>query len=125
MKDLNNFTIIIPCITFKDVKKSITNIRKVYKKTKIIVCLNQKVKNNKDKNLKLIHTHLKGIGAKRNLAVKFAKTKYLAFIDSDAYPSNGWLQNSFKYLNKKKLELLQGHIWIQKYKILAKILWVK
>ena len=32
--DLNNFTIIIPCITFKDVKKSITNIRKVYNKTK-------------------------------------------------------------------------------------------
>ena len=67
MKDLSNFTIIIPCITFKDVKKSITNIRKVYNKTKIIVCLNKKVKNNKDKNLKLIYTPLKGIGAKKEI----------------------------------------------------------
>ena len=96
MKDLNNFTIIIPCINFKDVKKSIINIRKIYKKTKIIVCLNQKIKNKKDKNLKLIYTNLKGIGAKRNLAVKMTKTKYIAFIDSDAYPSDGWLQNSLK-----------------------------
>ena len=110
MKDLSNFTIIIPCITFKDVKKSITNIRKVYNKTKIIVCLNKKVKNknNKDKNLKLIYTHLKGIGAKRNLAVKSAKTKYLAFIDSDAYPSNGWLENSLKYLNKREIGIIAG-----------------
>ena len=64
MKYLSNFTIIIPCITFKDVKKSITNIRKVYNKTKIIVCLNKKVKNNKDKNLKLIYTPLKVLGQK-------------------------------------------------------------
>lgn len=108
MKDLNNFTIIIPCINFKDVKKSIINIRKIYKKTKIIVCLNQKTKNKKDKNLKLVYTNLKGIGAKRNLAVKITKTKYIAFIDSDAYPSEGWLQNSLKYLNKKKIGIIAG-----------------
>ena len=53
MKVLKNFTIIIPCINFKDVEKSIVNIRQIYAKVKIIVCLNEKIKKNKDKNLKL------------------------------------------------------------------------
>ncbi len=108
MKDLNNFTIIIPCITFKDVRKSIIKIRKIYKKIKIIVCLNQKVKNKKDINLKFIFTTKKSIGAKRNLAVKLAKTKYIAFIDSDAYPSKGWIENSLKYLKDKKIGIIAG-----------------
>ena len=108
MKDLNNFTIIIPCIKFNDVKNSIRNIRKVYKNIKILVCLNHKVKYNKDKNLQFIYTHFKGIGAKRNLAVKKASTKYLAFIDSDAYPSKNWLENSVKYLNKKNIGIIAG-----------------
>ena len=108
MNNLNNFTIIIPCIALKDVKKSIIKIRKVYKKIKIIVCLNQKVKNKKDKNLKFIFTSQKGIGAKRNIAVKLAKTKYLAFIDSDAYPSKGWIENSFEYLKNKQIGIIAG-----------------
>jgi len=108
MKDLDNFTIIIPCITFNDVKITITKIRKIYKKIKIIVCLNQKIKNKKDKNLKLIFTSQKSIGAKRNLAVKFTKTKYLAFIDSDAYPSEGWIENSLKFLRNKQIGIIAG-----------------
>ena len=44
MKVLKNFTIIIPCINFKDVEKSIVNIRKIYAHVKIIVCLNEKIK---------------------------------------------------------------------------------
>ena len=108
MKDLNNFTIIIPCIKFNDVKNSIRNIRKVYKNIKILICLNHKVKYHKDKNLKFIYTHLKGIGAKRNLAVKKSNTKYLAFIDSDAYPSEGWLENSIEYLKKKNIGIIAG-----------------
>ena len=108
MKVLNNFTIIIPCINFKDVEKSINNIRKIYNKVKIIVCLNQNSKRKKDKNLKLIVTNLKSIGAKRNLAVKSAKTKYLAFIDSDAYPAEKWLENNLIYLKKKNIGIIAG-----------------
>ena len=108
MKDLKNFTIIIPCIKFNDVKNSIRNIRKVYKNVKILVCLNHKVKYNKDKNLRFIYTNFKGIGAKRNLAVKKASTKYLAFIDSDAYPAKKWLENSIKYLSKKNIGIIAG-----------------
>ena len=108
MKHLENFTIIIPCISFNDVKKSLINIKKIYKTVKIIVCLNEKINKTKDKNLYVIHTTAKGIGKKRNLAVKKAKTKYLAFIDSDAYPSNGWLESNIKLINNKEIGIIAG-----------------
>ena len=38
--NIRNFTIIIPCVLFSDVKECINKIRKIYKKIKIIVCLN-------------------------------------------------------------------------------------
>lgn len=108
MKVLNKFTIIIPCIKYEDVENSINNIRKIYEKVKIIVCLNEKIKKNKDKNLQFIYTKFKGIGAKRNLAVKFAKTRYLAFIDSDAYPKKKWLENNLKFLRKRDIAIIAG-----------------
>jgi hypothetical protein len=37
---------------------------------------------------------------KRNWAMEKAKGKYLAFIDSDAYPSEMWLDKALKYLKK-------------------------
>ena len=87
MNELKNFTIIIPCIKYSDVKYSLEKIRKYYKSIKIIICLNDKKKIfNKDKNIKFIYTNSKSIGKKRNIAVNAAKTKYLAFIDSDAFP---------------------------------------
>ena len=106
---LSEFTIIIPCISFKDVSISLANIRKQYKKIKIIICLNNIDKKiPKDKNLVVLKTKFKGIGKKRNLAVDRCKTKYIAFIDSDAYPKKKWLENSFKYLNKKNIGLIGG-----------------
>jgi len=103
------FTIIIPCVLFNDVKECIKKIRKVYKKIKIIVCLNEKkftVK--KDKNLKFIFTKSKGIGKKRNIAVQNCKTKYLAFIDSDAYPKKGWIESSYKLIKNKSIGIIGG-----------------
>ena len=66
MISTKNFTIIIPCILFQDVKKCIKKIREKYKTIKIIVCLNKlNLKKNKDKNLKLILTKAAAIGKKR------------------------------------------------------------
>ena len=65
MISTKNFTIIIPCISFKDVKKCIKKIREKYKTIKIIVCLNNlNLKKNRDKNLKMILTKASGIGKK-------------------------------------------------------------
>ena len=52
---IKDFTIIIPCIHFKDVKNCIKNIRKNYKKIKIIVSLN---KINKKKNKEIGRAHV-------------------------------------------------------------------
>ena len=106
---IKNFTIIIPCISFKDVKKCIKNIRNYYKDIKIIVSLNKKIKKKFfDKNLKIICSKHKSIGKKRNLAVDHCKTKYIALIDSDAYPAKGWIESSYKYLNKKNVGIIAG-----------------
>ena len=106
---ISDFTIIIPCISFKDVKKCIKNIRKNYKEIKIIVSLNRfKSKKNKDKNLKIIVSKYIEIGKKRNIAVNACKTKYLAFIDSDAYPEKNWIESTFKYLKRKNVGVISG-----------------
>ena len=109
MISIKDFTIIIPCITFKDVKLCIQKIRKKYKTIKIIVCLNKaNLKKNKGKNLKLILTKTKSIGEKRNIAVNVCRSKYLAFIDSDAYPNKNWIESTFKLLKKKKVGIVAG-----------------
>ena len=105
---LKDFTIIIPCISFKDVKDCLKNIRKNYSSVKIIVSLNKNFKKNNDKNLKIIVSNHKGIGKKRNIAVDECKTKYLAFLDSDAYPRKNWLESSLKYLKKKNVGIVAG-----------------
>ena len=106
---VKDFTIIIPCITFKDVKKSIKKIRKHYKTIKIIVSLNRfKIRKNKDKNLKIIISKYDSIGKKRNIAVDNCNTKYLAFIDSDAYPEKNWIESSFRYLKRKNVGIVSG-----------------
>ena len=38
------------------------------------------------------------IGAKRNLGAEKTSAEFVAFIDSDAYPADGWLQNAVRLL---------------------------
>ena len=45
---------------------------------------------------------------KRNIAVKKFKSKYIAFIDSDAYPNKKWLKLGVKYLKEKKGNVVGG-----------------
>ena len=45
---------------------------------------------------------------KRNIAAKKFKSKYIAFIDSDAYPNKNWLKLGTKYLKQKKGDVVGG-----------------
>ena len=39
---------------------------------------------------------------KRNIGVSLSKTKYVAFLDSDCYPTKNWIYNAIKILKKNK-----------------------
>lgn len=45
---------------------------------------------------------------KRNIAAKKFKSKYIAFLDSDAYPNKNWLKFAAKYLKEKKGDVVGG-----------------
>lgn len=87
------FCIIIPSkIIDKNLLKCYSSIRKFYKNIKIIFLLDVKNKKIKyDKFLKIVATGKFTIAKKRNLGAKISKTKYLTFIDSDAWPTENWL----------------------------------
>jgi cellulose synthase/poly-beta-1,6-N-acetylglucosamine synthase-like glycosyltransferase len=45
------------------------------------------------------------IGAMRNIGARYSSRAYLAFIDSDAFPSEGWTVNAVRRLEK------DAHVW--------------
>ena len=103
MISIKDFTIIIPCVKLQDVQKCLKKIRGEYKNIKIIICLNKiNLKKKKEKNVKFIKTKAISIAEKRNIAVNNCKSKYMAFLDSDAYPGKDWIESTFKFLKKKK-----------------------
>lgn len=51
---------------------------------------------------KVIEADSPVLGLKRNLGVKHTDKTYIAFIDSDAYPDEGWLETAIEQLEKNK-----------------------
>lgn len=45
---------------------------------------------------------------RRDLAIKYAKGEWLAFIDDDAYPSKSWLNKSLKYFEDNAITAICG-----------------
>ena len=82
-------------------KTCISKIRELYKTVKIIIVLDE-IDNEfeKNENITVLKSENLNMSAKRNLGVKSAETKYIAFIDSDAYPMGNWLEKSIEFLEK-------------------------
>ena len=104
---LNTINIVIPSITtdyrllrcLKGIAKS------SYKRFFVTLVLENKegVKNLKKFRFRIntiVNQKLINMSEKRNVGVKKYKSKYVAFIDSDAYPSKNWLKNALKNFNK-------------------------
>ena len=105
-----NITVIIPSRSYdQNLSFCIKNIRKYYKIIKIFLVLDKYQKFKKNKKIKIFVSGNKTIGFKRNLAVKNCKTKFVCFIDSDAYPKSKWLNDVHKLFKKyKKLGVVGG-----------------
>ena len=109
----HDVTIIIPTIdTSAYLLQCVLNIKKISNSIKIIIISDKKITDDKllkNKFLKIIQFKKKiTISKKRNIGVKKAKTKFIGFIDSDAYPHKNWIKNSIKILNKNKNIFLVG-----------------
>jgi GT2 family glycosyltransferase len=109
----HDVTIIIPTIdTSAYLLQCVLNIKKISNSIKIIIISDKKITDDKllkNKFLKTIQFKKKiTISKKRNIGVKKAKTKFIGFIDSDAYPHKNWIKNSIKILNKNKNIFLVG-----------------
>tara|TARA_Y100000590_G_scaffold349047_1_gene400395 strand:+ start:2760 stop:3767 length:1008 start_codon:yes stop_codon:yes gene_type:complete len=105
--------IIIPSVNISDeLIKCLKEINKIiYKNFYVTIVLDKegrkKLPKSKFKINKLIVGKI-NMSKKRNLAAKKFKSKYIAFIDSDAYPNKKWLFLAIKYLKKKKGDIVGG-----------------
>jgi len=98
-------TIIIPSRAVDDLLlKCLTVIHDIYPLVRVIVVIDNMFDTraseiHEEWNIFVIESINRNISAKRNLGCAFASTKYIAFIDSDAYPDYGWLENAVAFLD--------------------------
>ena len=105
--------IVIPAIKIDDeLLKCLKEINKInYSNFFVTIVLDQQKKNRLPKFKYKVNKLIVGkinMSTKRNIAVKKFKSKYIAFIDSDAYPNKNWLKLGIKYLKQKKGEIVGG-----------------
>lgn len=99
-------SIVIPsCRMDSFLMTCIEEINKIYPLINIIIVLDESINDknyNLPNNVKVITSTNQKISYKRNLGAESTNTKYIAFIDSDAYPKSGWLENAILFLETNK-----------------------
>ena len=109
----DSVNIIIPAVKIdEEVLKCLVEINKIkYHNFFVTVVLDhtqgKKLPRLRYKINKLISGKI-NMSKKRNIAAKKFKSKYIAFIDSDAYPNKNWLKLAIKYLKQKKGNIVGG-----------------
>jgi len=109
---MQDCAIIIPCKTLdKETQLCIQKCQKQIKvKVKIYIVSDQKViLLKRRKKIKHLSYGPINMSEKRNRAASFGKEKYIAFIDSDAYPVSSWLISGINILKKNnKIGIVSG-----------------
>ena len=83
------------------VDNCIEKIRALYPDVKIVLILDEILPDDYkkfDTNVHLLKSQKYTMSAKRNQGVDFVDTKYIALIDSDAFPDKNWLEFSINFL---------------------------
>ena len=110
---MDRVNIVIPAIELNDeLLKCLRKINKInYSNFFVTIILDRDLKNKLPKLRYKINKLIVGkinMSKKRNIAVKKFKSKYISFIDSDAYPNKNWLKLAIKYLKQKKGDIVGG-----------------
>ena len=105
--------IIIPSIKIdNELIKCLNNVNKLkYKNFTVTIVLDEIPKKSLKKFKFKINKMIVGkvnMSKKRNMAVKKFKSKFIAFLDSDACPTAGWLTNATNHLSDKKIHIVGG-----------------
>lgn len=86
-------------------------------KYEVIVVDNASIENIKEvceqfktENITYLYEKKKGSYAARNKGIKYSKSKYKAFVDSDCIPQKDWLQKAVRILEKGNMDLLGGKV---------------
>lgn len=97
-------SIVIPIIEINDyLRESIPEILKLDNQDFEIIVLPNKKTDDNWKKTRIIPTGFSNPSKKRNLGVKEARGKIIAFLDDDAYPKADWLDKALKYFKDKKI----------------------
>lgn len=111
MTDRLSASIIIPCKSIDGyVKECIEHCLSLrYENFEILVLPDseQELAFNNSK-VKVIPTGVVKPSEKRNVGIKYSNGEICAFIDSDAYPSEGWLKNAVKYFEDLEVAAVGG-----------------
>ncbi len=101
---MKEVSIIIPSITWEPFTEGCVNTcALLFPNSTIILVLDSQVAiETKVNNLIVLYGQTGTISKKRNMAVDIAKTEFIAFIDSDAFPHHGWLSNALQTLRTDK-----------------------
>ena len=98
----NKVSIIIPSRSIDYIlEECIYQIRKIYKEVKIILILDE-INKEVSNDITVLKSRNLNMSAKRNQGVEIATTEYIAFLDSDAYPNKGWIEEGISFLEKNK-----------------------
>ena len=60
----------------------------------------------KDKRIKIIHKENGGVSSARNLGLDLAQGEYIAFIDSDDFVSNKYIESLYSAIEHKDAEIV-------------------
>jgi GT2 family glycosyltransferase len=82
--------------------------KQTYKNFEIILVCDYQVALNFPKLRQKFFGHYVGPAEKRDIGAKMAKGEILAFIDDDAYPSEGWLKNMVPHFKDPKIAGVGG-----------------
>ena len=101
-----NCSIVIPTVELNSLtNKCIKICHNYYPNSKIfVICdrYNERLAEVINENVIYFEVGLKTIAYKRNYAFSKSNSKYIALIDSDAYPEKYWIENSIKYFEDDK-----------------------